>query len=181
MMEPRKKEALLANLAMAAFLAAMAGLVVLVAILIDRSGQARDAALLARLSSSEQAGPARRFSDPAFAYLYPMSRGGKRSYAALANIGDRNGMVRVAAFFSPDGRLEAVHIIDSMPAGLPCGQDGWFTEFLGKGREDYPLLLRDLKKPDAVAGASESLMRTSEAFSRMSSAVIFAEAKGGER
>lgn len=171
-MDRRGKDLLLENLAAAAVLGVMALLVSSLSFVFDRLQDSRDAASLVAFSGAASIQDPVRVPDPAFSRVYTMTRRGRTFYASIADLSCREGVARVAFVFARDGSLDSAGLVESVPEGLAFGQDGWFNEFLGKGGNlPFPAAREELRKADAVSGATESFETTSAVLGRLSAAV----------
>lgn len=167
------KDTLVENISAAALLGLLALLVASASFMLDGGEERKEKAVLVKLGSAKVTGEAIIVSDPAFRRVYPLQRKSRALYGAVLSIGDTRAVARVAAVFSSDGILDGVKVLDVIPSDAAYGRDGWFAGFVGKGGDDpFPASRAGLEEPDAVSGATESFILTSEAFTRASGRVM---------
>lgn len=167
------------NLSAAALLSLLALLVAAASLVLDSGSERKERAELQTFVSSRIGDEEIRSDSPDWRRIYAVSRHGKRLYAAIVTIGDSRGLVRAAAFVSPEGRLDSLEALQVVPQDAPYARDGWFADFLGKGGDSpFPSARSESRRPEAISGATESYLITSEALGRLSQEII---QRGGPR
>lgn len=170
-MDRQGKDSLLENLSAAALLGLLALLVASASLIIDSNVQRQEKLDLARIAGARVVGDAITGSG-ASARIYPLVRRDRPYYGTMASIGDGRASARVVAVFTADGRLDSIRLLGQVPADAPFGREGWFADFLGKGADDgFPSAKGESRKPDAVSGATDSYLATSQALARLSERV----------
>ena len=181
-MDRPQKDAILENLAMASVLALLSLVVASLSFVVERGEIESERASIAALAG---AGPATSAiadativakplsaSDSAFRHVYVLQKSGQKAYGAVLSLGSLRRATRVAALVGPSGELLGARCLDSCSAGLPYAEDGWFSDFLGKGGDKpYPSSRIEARFPDAVCGSTESFLDTSSALGRLSAFV----------
>lgn len=161
------------NLSAAALLGLLALLVAAASLVLDSSSERKERAELQTFVSSRIGDAEVRSDSPGWRRIYEVNRHGKRLYAAIVTIGDSRGLVRAAAFVSPEGRLDSIEALQVVPQDAPYSRDGWFADFLGKGGDSpFPSARSDSRRPEAISGATESYLITAEALGSLSQEII---------
>jgi hypothetical protein len=177
-----QKDALLENLAVASVLALMALIVATLSFVVERGEIESERSSIAALagagpSASSMADAAMvakplSASDSAFRHIYALQKSGQKVYGAVLSLGSLRRATRVAALVGSSGELLGARFLDSGSAGLPYAEDGWFSDFLGKGGDKpYPSSRLEARVPDAVSGSTESFLDTAKALGRLSAFV----------
>jgi hypothetical protein len=172
-----QKDALLENLAVASVLALLALIVASLSFVVERGEIETERSSIAALAGAGNAGATvvakpLSASDSAFRHVYAIQKSGQKAYGAVLSLGSLRRATRVAALVAPSGELLGARCIDAGSAGLPYAEDGWFSDFLGKGGgKPYPSSRIEARLPDAVSGSTESFLDTARALSRLSAFV----------
>lgn len=185
-MDKPKKDVLLENLAVASVLALIALIVASLSFVVERGEIESERSSIAALAGAGAASPSAgatiagativakplSASDSAFRHVYALQKSGQKAYGAVLSLGSLRRASRVAALMSPSGELLGARCIDGGSAGLPYAEEGWFSDFLGKGGDKpYPSSRIEARFPDAVSGSTESFLDTARALSRLSAFV----------
>ncbi len=168
-MDGQRKELLIENLSAAALVGLITLLVTAASILVEHATIARERVALERLSGRSVS--TRPVSGSALnnVRLYRLEGKGAPRLGTVACLGTQGRSRMVAFVFAADGELEAAEMIGESDASIPIARDGWFSDFVGKGAErPYPMLPREARRPDALAGATESFAATGKLLTRLS-------------
>jgi hypothetical protein len=172
-----QKDVLLENLAVASALALLALVVASVSFVVERgeieSERGSIAALAgAEFASSTMAENPLAAGDSAFRHVFVLQKAGQKGYGAVLALGSLRRGTRVAVILASNGELLGARCLDANSGGLPYAQDGWFSDFLGKGGDKpYPSSKIEARNPDAVSGSTESFLDTAGALGRLSAFV----------
>jgi len=162
----------LENLIAATMLGFLALLIALGSLFADRGAEAREAALIGRLSKAAVIKEIYVSSDPDFDRIFKIEDKGRIRYAAVVRLGSLYSSSLISALLSPEGQILALRFIASTSSRASSSIDTFLVSFLGRdGEKEFPKSRMETQRPDAMSGATLDLICTSATLNRLSSYV----------